>query len=124
MAEPNRPLSPHLMIYKSEITMVMSIVHRITGTALYFGTALLAWWFAAAAMGDGAFDLAQSFFNHWGGRVILLGYTWSLFHNMLGGLRHFIWDMGKGYGEERYLMGWLTIGGSIVLTAIVWLFLI
>jgi len=124
MAEPNRPLSPHIMIYKQEITMVMSIVHRITGSALYFGTALVAWWFAAAAMGDGAFDIAQGFFNSWFGRLVLLGYTWSLFHHMIGGLRHFVWDMGKGYGDERYLMGWLTLVGSVALTAIVWLFLI
>jgi len=60
MAEPNRPLSPHLQVYKFEITMAMSIVHRITGTGLYFGTALIAWWFAAAAIGDGRAGLFQS----------------------------------------------------------------
>jgi len=124
MAEPNRPLSPHLQIYKFEITMAMSIVHRITGTGLYFGTALLAWWFAAAAIGDGAFDMAQGFFDHWFGRLVLIGYTWALFHHMLGGLRHFVWDMGKGYGPERYTYGWLTLVGGVVLTALLWLFVL
>ena len=124
MAEPNRPLSPHLQIYKFEITMAMSIVHRITGVGLYFGTALMAWWFAAAAMGDGTFDVAQGFFNHWFGRLILLGYTWALFHHMLGGLRHFVWDLGKGYGKERYTYGWATLIGGVVLTALLWLFVL
>jgi succinate dehydrogenase / fumarate reductase cytochrome b subunit len=124
MAEPNRPLSPHILIYKEEITMVMSIVHRITGVGLYTGTAFLVWWLAAAAIGDGAFAVAQGFFGHWFGKLILIGYTWALFHHMLGGLRHFVWDLGKGYGPERYTMAWATIGGSIILTGIVWLFLI
>lgn len=124
MAEPNRPLSPHILIYKEEITMVMSIVHRITGVGLTIGTALLVWWLAAAAIGDGAFAVAQGFFGHWFGKLILIGYTWALFHHMLGGLRHFVWDLGKGYGDERYAMAWATIGGSVILTGIVWLFLI
>lgn len=97
----SRPLSPHLQIYKPIPTMVMSIVHRITGGALYFGTVLVAWWLIAAAMGEAYFDWASWFFGTWIGLLILFGYTWALFHHMLGGMRHFVWDMGHGY--EKHL---------------------
>jgi succinate dehydrogenase / fumarate reductase cytochrome b subunit len=120
MDRSTRPLSPHLSIYRLSITMVMSIVHRITGMGLYLGTALVAWWLAAAAMGDGPFAVAQGFFDHWFGRLILFGYTWALFHHLFGGLRHFIWDFGFGYGPARYLMGWLTIGASLAITVAIW----
>lgn len=116
-----RPLSPHLSIYRFSITMAMSIVHRITGIGLYFGTALVALWLAAAALGDGPFALAQGFADHWFGRFILFGYTWALFHHMLGGLRHFIWDTGIGYGRARFGLAWATLIGSLLITALVWL---
>jgi succinate dehydrogenase / fumarate reductase cytochrome b subunit len=89
-----RPLSPHLTIYRLTWTMAMSVVHRITGCALYFGTLLLAWWLLAAATGAKYFDTANAFFGSWFGQLILLGYTWALVHHMLGGIRHFIWDTG------------------------------
>lgn len=120
MAQPSRPLSPHLQIYRLTITMVMSIVHRITGAGLYFGTALAAWWLAAAAIGGGDFDLVQAFFAHWFGQLVLIGYTWALIHHLLGGLRHFVWDFGAGYGPARHALGWATILGSLAITAIVW----
>ncbi|NOZ32726.1 MAG: succinate dehydrogenase, cytochrome b556 subunit [Alphaproteobacteria bacterium] len=117
-----RPLSPHLQIYRLSITMVMSIVHRLTGLALYFGTLLLVGWLAAAALGEPAFAIAQAIMGHWVGQLVLLGYTWALFHHMLGGLRHFVWDFGAGYGPARYVLGWLTLAGSTILTALVWAF--
>ena len=75
------------------LTMMMSIVHRITGAALYFGTLLLVWWLIAAAAGPNAYAAVQWFMETLLGRLILFGYTWALIHHMLGGIRHLIWDL-------------------------------
>jgi succinate dehydrogenase / fumarate reductase cytochrome b subunit len=93
-----RPLSPHLQIYRPMLTMMMSIVHRITGTGLYFGIILLIWWLTAAAISPDYFAIVQAFFGHPIGKLILFGFTWALFHHMLGGLRHLLWDTGHGFG--------------------------
>jgi succinate dehydrogenase cytochrome b subunit len=117
----SRPLSPHLTIWRPTITYLMSGLHRITGFALYFGMPLLAWWLLAAASGPGAFDIANAFFGSWLGRLILFGYTWTLIHHMLGGVRHLIWDTGWGLDvPTASRLGWATIVGSIVLTFVVW----
>ena len=79
-----RPLSPHLQIYRPMLTMMMSIMHRITGAGLYFGTLLLAWWLIAAATSASAFATASWFMGSILGRLILFGFTWALFHHMLG----------------------------------------
>ena len=84
----NRPLSPHLQIYKPMLTMMMSIVHRITGGALYFGTLLLVWWLIAVAAGPNAYATLQWFMESLFGRLILFGYTWALIHHALGGIKH------------------------------------
>jgi succinate dehydrogenase cytochrome b subunit len=120
----SRPLSPHLQVYRLSITMVMSIMHRLTGMALYLGMALVAWWLAAAAMGEQPFAIAQAVFGHWFGQLVLFGFTWALLLHLLGGLRHFIWDFGAGYGEARYWLGWATLFGSLALTAAIWLFVV
>ncbi len=118
----NRPLSPHLQIYKPILTMVMSILHRITGAALYFGTILLAWWLIAAAAGPEYFDFVNGIYGSFIGRLILFGFTWALVHHMLGGLRHFIWDMGAGFGREaREWLARATIIGSVTLTILLWI---
>ena len=118
----NRPLSPHLQIYKPILTMVMSILHRITGAALYFGTILLAWWLIAAAAGPAYFDFVNEIYGSILGRLVLFGFTWALVHHMLGGLRHFIWDMGAGFGKEaREWLAKATIIGSVSLTLILWI---
>ncbi|MCL4137840.1 UNVERIFIED_CONTAM: hypothetical protein GTU68_044762 [Idotea baltica] len=102
--------------------MVMSIVHRITGVGLYFGMFLLAWWLFAAANGPDYFNWVQGFFGSWFGQLILFGFTWALLHHMLGGLRHFIWDMGHGFGKvERETMAKATLAGSVILTVLVWI---
>jgi succinate dehydrogenase / fumarate reductase cytochrome b subunit len=95
-----RPLSPHLTVYRFYPTMVMSIVHRITGGALYFGTVLVAWWLIAAASGEAYFDWVNWFFGTIVGRLILFGYTWALLHHMVGGIRHFIWDTGPAVSTK------------------------
>jgi len=116
-----RPLSPHLQIYRPMLTMMMSIVHRITGAALYFGTLLLAWWLISAASGPNAYANVEWFMGSLIGRLVLLGYTWALLHHMLGGLRHLVWDMGRGFEPaERELMAVATLVGSIALTVVLW----
>lgn len=116
-----RPLSPHLQVYSPKINMVMSIVHRITGVGLYFGTLLLAWWLIAAATGPDYFAYVNSLFGTWLGKLVLLGYTWALMHHMLGGLRHFIWDTGRGMDIPTVdKLSWLTIIGSVALTVLIW----
>lgn len=119
-ASRSRPLSPHLSVYKMTITMAMSIIHRITGAALYIGTVLLALWLLAAASGAEAFAMMQALWGSILGRLILLGYTWALVHHALGGLRHFIWDTGAGFGPERLLFARLTLLGSLVITIALW----
>ena len=117
----SRPLSPHLQVYKPIPTMVMSIVHRVTGAALYFGTVLVAWWLIAAASGEAYFDQANWFFGSWIGRIVLFGYTWALMHHMLGGLRHFMWDMGCGYEKHfNTKLAIVTPIVSVALTVLVW----
>ncbi len=117
-----RPLSPHLQIYRPMLTMMMSIMHRITGVGLYFGIVLLVWWLTAASISDGYFDFVQGFFGHWFGRLLLFGFTWVLIHHALGGLRHLLWDTGRGF--DLNLIEWLAranLAGSIVLTLLLWI---
>jgi succinate dehydrogenase / fumarate reductase, cytochrome b subunit len=116
-----RPLSPHLQIYKPMLSMMMSIAHRITGAALFFGTILFVWWLSAAAHSDGYFILVQGFFGHWFGRLILFGFTWALVHHMLGGLRHLYWDTGRGFALPTVeKLVWANLIGSIALTVLLW----
>ncbi len=116
-----RPLSPHLSIYKPMLTMMMSIAHRITGFVLYLGTLLLAWWLIAAASGSAYFEYVNGLAVTPIGRLVLFGYTWALFHHMLGGIRHFIWDTGKGFGLNTVeWMARLTLIGGLALAVGVW----
>jgi len=120
-APAGRPLSPHLSIYRPMLSMMMSIAHRITGGALYFGTLLLVWWLLAVATGPGAYAAFQSVASSIIGRLVLFGYTFALLHHMLGGLRHLIWDTGAGFGAaEREFMVRANLLGSIALTILLW----
>jgi succinate dehydrogenase / fumarate reductase, cytochrome b subunit len=122
-ARGNRPLSPHLQIYKPMLTMMMSIAHRITGAGLYFAMLLLAWWLLAAAAGPPAYGQVQWFMGSWIGRLVLFGCTWALMHHLLGGIRHLIWDIGYGFGPtEREWLARATLIGGIVLTLLLWAF--
>lgn len=121
MAPRSRPLSPHLQVYRFTLTMAMSIIHRITGIANYAGTLLLVAWLAAAALGEGPLGAMNAFFGHWFGQLILFGYTWSLIHHMLGGLRHFVWDFARAMdpaGRETIVRAQLAL--SIALTLALW----
>lgn len=102
--------------------MAMSVAHRITGTANYFGALLLAIWLVAMASGPEAYQAAQSFFGSILGQLLLLGYTWSLMHHMLGGVRHLLWDFGYGMERDtRKNLSRFTLIGSIVLTLLIWI---
>jgi succinate dehydrogenase / fumarate reductase cytochrome b subunit len=118
---PSRPLSPHLTIYKRESNMVMSILHRITGAALYFGTLLLAWFLVAAASGPQQYAFVSGLLGSPLGLLVLFGFTWAFMHHLLGGVRHLIWDTGRGFdlASIRSLsLG--TLIGSVVLTVVIW----
>lgn len=100
----------------------MSIIHRITGGALYFGTLLIAWWLIAAASGPDYFNFVNGFFGSWFGLLVLFVYTWVLIHHMLGGLRHFAWDMGHLFEKETATkLAYATIIGSAALTLLIWI---
>lgn len=117
-----RPLSPHLQVYRLIPTMLMSIVHRITGGALYFGTLLVAWWLVAAATSESYFDFVSWIYGSWIGRLVLFGYTWALLHHMLGGLRHLVWDTGALMDKNTSTrLAWATGAASVTLTVLVWI---
>ena len=116
-----RPLSPHLSVYRFTLTMTMSIVHRITGIGLYAGMLLLVLWLAAIAIGPDALAVVNAAFGHWLGQIVLIGFTWALFHHFLGGLRYFAWDATLLMGSPaRQNLALLNLVGSIVLTMLVW----
>ena len=119
--EQRRPLSPHLQVYRPMLTMMMSIVHRITGAALYGGALLLVYYLVAAANGPASFATAAQIFSSIIGQIVLFGFTWALLHHLLGGIRHAIWDAGYGMDHplREYLAQATAIGG-IGLTVIVW----
>ena len=117
----SRPLSPHLQIYRWTITMAMSIFHRATGIANYAGMVLLVAWLGAAASGQEALNLVNEIYGSWFGQLVLFGFTWSLIHHMLGGIRHFIWDFIIGMEPgQREALAWANLITSIVLTLVVW----
>ena len=122
MAVHSRPLSPHLSIYRFTLTMTMSILHRATGIALYAGMALLAWWLVAAAFGDGALAVVHWVFASWFGQLVLFGFTLVLFHHLLGGIRHFLFDFGVGFSHAgRFGLARANVIGSVLLTLLVWI---
>jgi len=119
----NRPLSPHLTIYRPQMTSISSIFVRITGNALLAATLLLIAWLLAASTSAVAFDWVQCVITSWFGDLVFLLSLWALWYHMLGGLRHLIWDTGRGLelkAAER--MGWMMIIGSLLLTAftVIW----
>lgn len=116
-----RPLSPHLQIYKIQLTSLLSILHRGTGIVLYGGALLCAWWFLALARGPEAYQFMQSCLFHPLGLIGLLGVTFSFFYHLCNGVRHLLWDAGWGYElSDVYKTGWLVVISSFVLTGLAW----
>ncbi len=119
MSPVNRPLSPHLQVYRPQITSVLSILHRITGVVLTIGTVLLTWWLVAAAYGPEQFANAQAFFGSVIGQLFLWGFTFSLFYHLCNGIRHLLWDFGWGFEIAQVRMsGIVMVAAAAVLTLV------
>ena len=118
----NRPLSPHLTIYRPQYTSVLSILHRITGSALTLGMVLAVWWLLAAATGEEYFEFVNGLATSWIGNLVWIGSTWALAYHFCNGIRHLIWDMGHGLElDQSELSGKIAVGASVALTVLIWL---
>ena len=119
MGNPNRPLSPHLQIYKPQLTAALSIFHRASGVFLVIGTLLLVYWLTALAQGPESYAQAQSFFGSIFGRLILFPWVLALFYHLCNGIRHLFWDMGLGFEiSSVYASGKLVVVAAVALTLI------
>ena len=117
-----RPLSPHLQVYKPQLTSVLSVFHRGTGIVLAIGTLLVAYWLSAIATGPEAFATASGILGSWFGKLVLFGWTWALFYHLCNGIRHLLWDSGFGFDiPTTYLSGKVVLAASVVLTVLLWL---
>jgi succinate dehydrogenase / fumarate reductase, cytochrome b subunit len=121
MVSGSRPLSPHLQVYRWQLTSVMSILHRATGVALSVGSIVLVWWLVAAASGPEPYDTFQRFIGSWIGLLLLFGWSVSLFYHLCNGLRHLWWDTGHGLDlRSVYASGWAVVAVTAVLTILAW----
>lgn len=121
MSTGSRPLSPHLQIYRPQLTSVLSIFHRLTGVALGLGTLMLAWWLIAVATGPGAYATVATATASWIGRLVLFGWTFALFYHLCNGIRHLFWDAGRGLELPAiYASGWAVVVASLALTLAAW----
>ncbi len=117
----NRPLSPHLQIYRPQITSVLSITHRACGVALAVGTILLAWYLLAAAGGPESFAVAHGFISSIIGRLLLFGWSFALFYHLSNGIRHLAWDLGYGFEIETVTKtGFAVVLSASLLTLVAW----
>lgn len=122
MAKAERPLSPHLQVFRWYFTMALSIAHRATGIAMAVGLVFLTWWLTALASGPDAFGVVHAIVDSWFGTLVLLGYTFVLFYHMGNGVRHLVWDAGYGYDVEvarRSGIAVLVFAG--VMTVLTWI---
>ncbi|HLY45057.1 MAG TPA: succinate dehydrogenase, cytochrome b556 subunit [Stellaceae bacterium] len=116
-----RPLSPHLQVYRWQLTSVLSILHRLAGIALSGGTILLVWWLVAAAEGPQSYATVQAFLGSWIGLLMLFGWSLALFYHLCNGLRHLVWDSGHGLELPGvYAGGWAVVASTAALTLIAW----
>ena len=121
----NRPLSPHLTIYRPQLTSITSILIRITGNALIFSVFLIICWLFSAATSPQYFEVVDAIMNSWFGKLVLISSLWAVWYHLLGGLRHLVWDRAIGLDlKTAEYLGWSVITGSFVLTivtiAILW----
>ena len=121
MGTSNRPLSPHLQVYRWQITMVLSILHRASGVFLSIGSVVLAWWLVAAAVGGDYFLMVSGVLASSLGKLALLAWTAAFYFHLSNGLRHLLWDTGWGFEiPQVYLTGWSVILLSAGLTLVTW----
>jgi succinate dehydrogenase / fumarate reductase cytochrome b subunit len=122
MPEVNRPLSPHLGIYKWEVSNTLSILHRMTGVALSVGTLALLAWIISAAIGEAAFNCVTEILSGWLGLLILFGFSASFFYHFGNGIRHLCWDAGYGFDKAfARFSGWVTFIAAVVMTVLFWI---
>lgn len=123
MTQRARPLSPHLQIYRKQITSVMSILHRISGIVLSFGAFVLAWWLLAVAQGGDAYARAAECLASPFGRLALFGFSLALVYHLLNGIRHLLWDAGWGFQiPQVYRSGYTVVALTVALTVAIWFF--
>lgn len=121
MAAGNRPLSPHLQVYRPQITMVLSISHRFTGAALAVGLLLLVYWLGALAAGESAYATALTVLGAWPVKVLLFLFTFAFFYHLSNGIRHLWWDTGRGFEiPQVYSSGYAVVAASVILTLLAW----
>ena len=114
-----RPLSPHLQVYRPQLTSITSILTRITGNALIVGAMLAVWWLLSAAISDTYFEMANAVVTSWFGDLVSLGSAWAIWYHLLAGVRHLIFDTGRGLDlPTAEKLGWVCIIGSVVLTVL------
>ena len=122
MARAERPLSPHLQIYRWYLTMALSIAHRATGTAMAIGLVLLSWWLIALASGPDAFGTVAGIVDSWFGALVLLLYTPVIFYHMGNGIRHLVWDVGYGFDPQVAFQSSLAVlAFAGVMTVLAWI---
>jgi succinate dehydrogenase / fumarate reductase, cytochrome b subunit len=122
MRSADRPISPHLQIYRWQLPMLLSILHRAAGVVLSAGAILLVWWLVAAASGPDAYEGVENFLGSWIGLLVLFGWTTALFYHLCNGIRHLVWDTGQALDlKSTYLGGWLVVGATAVLTVATWI---
>jgi succinate dehydrogenase / fumarate reductase cytochrome b subunit len=125
MADTQRPLSPHLQIYKWQVQMMTSILHRATGIALAVGTLIVVWGLLALAGGEDHFNQFRTCAGSPPGLVLLFGWSWALFYHLCNGIRHLVQDTGAGYAIPRFVRSsWLSIIVSVVLTVLAWAYVL
>ena len=116
------PLSPHLQIYKPQLTSLLSITHRATGVFLSLGAILLCYWLMAVAAGPATYGIAHKYINTWYGQLVLIAFVFSLNFHLCNGIRHLFWDMGMGLElKATYQSGYAVVAVSILLTGAVWI---
>ena len=117
-----RPLSPHLQVYKPQLTSILSILHRGTGIVLSIGSILLVSWILVLTLGESAYQIYSKLINNWSGKLVIFGFTFGLFYHLSNGIRHLFWDAGYGYDlKDAYISGFAVIFSSLSLTLITWL---
>lgn len=122
MTVQNRPLSPHLQVYRPQLTSVLSILHRMTGVALAAGTLLLVYWLVAAASGAESYETARELIGSVIGRLLLFGWSVALFYHLCNGIRHLFWDAGFGFElPVLYRSGWAVVAATAALTLVTWI---
>lgn len=121
MPQRDRPISPHLQVYRWHLTMATSILHRASGVLAGIGGILLVWWLLAVAAGPEAYGAVQAFYDAWYGRIVLFGVSLSVIYHLLNGIRHLFWDAGKGFAlDTAFNSGVAVFVGTVVLTLLLW----